>query len=281
MQQNNATTLRSMLEGLPTEELDKMLNAELKKSAADADANAVRMILRVLEDREKDHPVVITPGIELAWKKYQEDIAQIDSGRNIRQTIKKWAVRIASAAAVFVLITMALPQKANAETLFERIARWTSEIVELFGTQDNNDRIVEYEFKSENAGLQKLYDAVVELGVTDPVVPMWLPDGSELLEIKMISLSKKRGVLARFQVGNTELVYKIDCYDTEYSHKYHKDETVETTKEIAGVIHNIVRNNNFWTVFWNLDTVECFITIDCQEDILFTILKSIYSMEDI
>ena len=51
MKQNNVTSLRDMLEQLSTQQLDEMLSMELSKTQVDADA--IRIILDVLYQREK------------------------------------------------------------------------------------------------------------------------------------------------------------------------------------------------------------------------------------
>ena len=65
MQDNSITSLRELLESMPTEQLDQMLQEELDKKKPDG--NAVRMIIRVLREREKDMVVEITPEIQKAW----------------------------------------------------------------------------------------------------------------------------------------------------------------------------------------------------------------------
>ena len=47
-----------------------------------------------------------------------------------------------------------------------------------------------------------------------------------------------------------------------------------------GVIHNLFRNEELWTVVWTRDNVECSVFIDCQEDALRRVLESIYVMEE-
>ena len=59
MKQNNVTSLRDMLEQLSTQQLDEMLSMELSKNQVDADA--IRIILDVLYQREKGNEPEITP----------------------------------------------------------------------------------------------------------------------------------------------------------------------------------------------------------------------------
>ena len=41
---------------------------------------------------------------------------------------------------------------------------------------------------------QQLYNAVTELGITQPVVPMWLPDGFALTSLKTFNSDKEERI---------------------------------------------------------------------------------------
>lgn len=276
MRDNSITSLRELLEKMPTAQLDQMLQEELDKEKPDG--NAVRMILRVLREREKDMPVEITPEIQEAWEKYRRNTAAIDS-REGKRRIPGWLIRIGSVAAILAVMIFAVPQEADAESLFEKLARWTDSVVDFFSPDKANDNLLEYEFTSDNPGLQQVYEAVKELGITVPVVPTWLPEGYELVEFKKIETSQKKNVIANFSSSQNAIVFKVDIFDEDVSHKYHRDETAFDTYEIFDVAHTILRNNNRWVVIWFRDRTECFLTLDCQENALYEILNSIYVTE--
>lgn len=277
MKIDNRTHLREILQRMPTEQLDELLNEQIR--AKEGDGEIVRQILRILREREKGCPVPMTRETEEAWEEYRQNVAQLDEKSSRSGSLRSWTLRAASTAAVLLLLFTVLPQQAQAESLWEKLVRWTSGIVEFFGPGDNEDRILEYEFKTDNPGLQQVYDAVVELGVAESVVPMWLPEGSELLECKIVETSRKHGLIATFMSDSSEIIYTMDIYDEEYSHKYHKNEAPAEEYERAGVIHTVIRNNNRWIVFWYRDNSEFSIAVDCQENILYKILESIYSTE--
>lgn len=276
MQPNNITSLREMLEQMSTEQLDAMLNKELRGESVDG--NSVRMILRILREREKDEPVEITPEIQKAWDEYRQNVASLENQHSGRA--RKWLIRAASAAAVLILLISVVPRQAEADSLFERLARWTEDVVEFFSSDDDESRLTNYEFKTEDPGLQQVYDAVVELGITEPVVPMWLPDGYELSECSVRTTDVKKFLYARFLDKDFEITYKINLYDSEPSHFYHKDGTDLEKIEIEGTTYNIMKNEDLWVVIWTKNNIECSIYVDCQEDILYKILGSIYVMEE-
>jgi len=275
MELNNVTSIRQMLEQMSTESLREMLDKELHTEPMNDDA--IRLLLSILRERRKDVPAEMTPNLERAWEKYQRDTDKIWKESRRSRRIRSWAMRAAAAAAVLVLVLVPIvPQEAGAESLWEALTRWTTQIVEFFGPKDNDHRIETYAFKTDNPGLHQVYDAVVELGVTDPVVPMWLPEGYELGELEVIQHPAKTRVHSLFRNGESPIVFCVDVYNADVSRKYQKDETNADYYEYSGVIHQILQNVDNNTVVWSINSVECFLAIDCQEEILEEILKSIY-----
>jgi len=275
MESNNVTSIRQMLEQMSTESLREMLDKELHTEPVNDDA--IRLLLSILRERRKDVLAEITPNLERAWEKYQRDTDKIwESSRRNRQ-IRSWAMRAAAAAAVLVLLLVPIvPQEVGAESLWEALTRWTTEVVEFFGPKDNDHRIETYAFKTDNPGLQQVYDAVVELGVADPVVPMWLPDGYELVEIKRVQYPAKTRVHSLFRNAESPIVFCVDVYDANVARTYQKDETDAVYYEHSGVVHQILQNYDNSMVVWSCDNVECLLVLDCQEEILEEIIKSIY-----
>lgn len=279
MQKNDMASLRDYLETLPTEQLDAMLDKELHSEVMDD--HAVRMILSILREREKDFPVVITPEIETAWRKYQKDTAKLNGSPAQRGKLRVWFLQTVSAAAVILAVLLAIvPQRAQAESIWERLVNWSDSIFEFIHPGAEQAAPEKYVFRTDNPGLQQVYDAVVELGITEPVVPMWLPEGYELLEYEAKSVPSKKYVYARFSDGSSKIIFKVNAYNIDVPNPYQKDETQVTSLEKNGMTYNIMQNKQMWVVIGTKDNLECSFEIDCQEDTLYRILESIYTMED-
>lgn len=272
MKEFNNTSLRETLEQLPTLELDAMLRAELEKEPPDE--HAVRLILKVLREREADYPVETNEQIDKAWREYEKKTAP--DHPNFRTPLLK-------AAAILLicgLLLFTLPQEASAGSFFDRITAWTESIFELFSPSDSGKVQKEYVFRTEHPGLQELYDTVTELGVTVPVVPMWLDEGYELADCKVINTPVATRVTATFLHRNDAAMLEINVFSQNAPAEYHKNEPDAKKYESNSVIHNVFRNEELWTVVWTKENIECFLTIDCQEDVLYQILDSIYTMEE-
>lgn len=274
MKLHNVTGLRESLEQLQTEELQTMLQSELERDPPDPDS--VRLILSVLEDRESQTNQQLTEQKEAAWQKYQKKIAQLQ-----KKPSKHWNVLAKAASVVLIagILIATIPGQAQAETFWEMLQRWSNSVLEYF----DRDRVrveEDFIFHTDNDGLQQVYDAVVELGVIEPVVPMWLPDEYSLAELETLETPALKRIYARFIYNDKEITYKLDFFSSVPTHQYYKDDTHYETYEREGATYNLAQNGGWQIAVWAKDNIECSITIDCQEDTLRRILNSIYVMED-
>lgn len=269
------TLLYEMLSEWTTSQLDERLAQELHKETVDEET--VRTILAVLREREKEKPVEITPQIQSAWEKYQKDSVVVPKLKPKR--IPTGLLRAASICIVIVLLFSLIPTNAQADNFWERMARWTNEVFEFFSPHAKQAVQESYVFTTDNPGLQQVYDAVINMGIAEPVVPMWLPNEYSLIECSVVEEPNCKFIHAKFCNGQNEFLLEIRHTSAVIPGQYEKDNTEIKQKEILGIVHYIMRNNDRWNVAWNRDNLDCFFTIDCQESILYDILMSIYILE--
>ena len=273
--ENMIDLLRSLKE-MSSEQLSRLIQEETAKECPNDEL--VLMALDILEEREKERPIKLGHKGKAAWKNYQSKIRS----RN-RKTVLIWKplMQVASVVLVITLLFALLPTQANAETWWERLARWTNDFFSFLSTDESELPEENYVFRTNNEGLQQLYDSVVKLGISDPVVPMWLPDEYNLSELKVESTPKKEYVVTSFSNGDSELVIKICIIKDNNPNKYHKDRSDVDEYECYGITHNIIQNEEITITTWTKDNIECSIFIDCQEDILFRIIDSIYRWRNV
>jgi len=276
MRKDNNGHLRPELEQMPTQQLNELLHKELEKESVDGDL--VRLIMQLLEVRESKDEPELNEACIAAWEQFKancaEDRKSIGSQPPARN--RNWMVRAAAVAAALVILVFAVPAVSGAGNVVEMFSRWTGSIFDLF-----NPNAVQpaYVFKTEHQGLQQVYDTVSQLGITQPVVPMWIPDGYELVELKTTNTPSKVKVYAILAKDESIIVITVELYGTNTPHKY-ETEVAETTEvEIGEVTHYIERNDGAYVAVWFRDNLECSLTVDCQEDTLFEMLRSIYKME--
>lgn len=273
MKFDNLAALRENMERMETQQLDTMLHEELRKEQPDG--QLIRLIGSVLRERERDTIPEITPEIQKAWELYQMKTEQHSRSKRVRT----YVVRAASLILVLLTLAALLPREAEAMNIFERFIAWTSDVFSLLSPAESRKQEEPYEFRTDNPGLQEVYDKVTELGVTVPVVPSWLPEGYELVECSVTETPVKTYLFARFSNGEMDVVYQLDKYAGNVTSSYTKDGKVIRVVEMNGIEHTLINNNELLVAIWAVENLECTIVIDCQENELKHILKSIYTME--
>lgn len=261
------------LEQLDSQQLEEMLHAETQKETPDDDL--VLQILDILKKRDAEKPIELGPKSQVAWKKYQAKAR----ARGRKSVIRMgWIVKAASFVLIAGLMGAAfLPKDATAGSFWKILTSWTEDFFqyENIGAEETEPK--EYVFQSDNPGLQQVYEAVVEeLGITEPVVPMWLPGEPVLKEIKVVETPVLKSIHAIFDADNGEIVLLFDKMMKDVSPSFNKTEESIEEFEINGIKHNFICNNEHWIISWANQNIKCSIYIDCQGDILKDIVKSIY-----
>ena len=275
MKFDNMAALREMLERKETQQLDDLLLDELRKD--DPNGELIRMIGSILQERDRDNRPDINENIRQAWEQYQEKQPPV---HRKPKPVTGFLLKVASVLLVLFALLAIMPQEAKAMNFFERFIAWTEDIFSLISPAESGRQAEEYVFRTENPGLQEVYDTVVELGITTPVVPMWIPEGYELAECKVTETPSSNYLFARFFDGNTQLVYQLNIFSDNYTHRFYKDGTEIRVEERNGIDHTIIQNYDMLVAVWTIDNIQCSIGLNCPEETMIRILDAIYTMEE-
>lgn len=264
------TCLQKAFEEMSTAQLDEQLQQELQKE--EPEAEVVLGIMRVLQDREADYPIVITREVCEAWEKYKEKTAP--SKKKSRK--RAWVVSVAAVAAVVCIVLMAIPRMVGAESVFDVLFRWTESVFEFFTPeQDATNPPVDYVFETDNLGLQQLYDEVTALGATDQIVPMWVPDGYELSELKVTPIPNGNKVHAKLEKDSRVML--VTYWIGSGMHVQHEKEDLGIeTYECSDISHFIMDNGENFSVTWEAKDAACSLSADLEKEDLYKVIDSIY-----
>lgn len=273
MKERNMTFRREELENLSTLELDRILRKELDRDTPDRET--VLLALSILEERDPTDSENRPEGAEEAWERL---LNRPKISSKPAKKPAKWLGAVAAAAVVALVLLIAIPQSAGAENIFQIIGRWTRDI---FNLSDGTERQIQddYVFQTDHEGLQQLYDAVVAQGITDPVVPMWIPDEYELLQLDTFLQQDKPKVFAQFTEDNKYIHINIEVHSLEEANTYPKDDTDAEEYEQNTICFYIVSNEDTWKAIWYSGIVECAITTNDAGETLYQILNSIHGEE--
>ena len=258
---------------MPTAQLDEVLQQELRKE--NPTEEVVLGIMRIIQEREEDCPVEITEEIHDAWEQYSKKTATPKKTNQKRM----WFVS-AVAAAVICIVILAIPQKVGAESILDAFFRWTESVFEFFTpAQDATNPPVEYVFQTDNPGLQQLYDKVTELGVTEPIVPMWVPEGYALTELKTTQMPNGSKVHATLQLNNSSITLSYRISVEIMPILYEKEMSSVEAYEASDVHHFIMDNDENILVTWIVNGAECSISTDLEKEDVYNMIRSIYRRE--
>lgn len=284
MKKENMTCQREALEVLSSARLEEMLKAELNKDGMDE--NLVLLILNILEHREVDGLIIDPADMEAVWTQFQGSHPALAPPRTKdvpaakRTGPRRWLCRLAVAAAVLCVMILVTPKAMGAENIFTIIGRWTQDVFAFFSSFGTEQTIQGYAFETDHPGLRQIYDAVAELGVTKPVVPTWVPEGYELKELKAAPMREGMKIYGRLIKGDSTIILSYEFYSEAVSNTYEKNQENAAVYEFADVKHYIMSNEEWWTAAWAVEDLECSVATDQSKEILYEILRSIYTEGD-
>lgn len=256
---------------LPTEQVQGILHEELRKERKND--KKILMLLEVLEEREIGGCV---PDHGEAWrlfvKRYHTKMAPGDTHRQCNW--RRWWGIMAASVAIFLVVSFGIPKVSGYDNIFELIASWADDFLVL-SNSSNEDAQSEYVFKTDNSGLQKVYDAVTEMGVIDPVVPTWLPEGYELVELEDSFMNGYTKVCARFACGKAEILLSYQVYHQHHPSQLPKDEKTAEKYEHNGMVYSFFSNEDNCTAVSNTGNFIYLLSIDESKEILLKVINSI------
>ena len=274
MKDINTSFHREELEKLPAPELEKILFAELDSESTDRDT--VLQILSILKDRDSTEQADCPVDAEEAWDKYLKDRNKtMHDVPVVRPKPRRWLGLVAAAVTVVFVLLMTVPQAVGADSIFDIIGRWTKNLFG-FSHSSSNAPTEEYVFQTDNPGLQQIYDAVAGLGVTQPVVPTWVPEGYALTELLTREQRISTKVVARLCRDDRYIVITFEIYGSGASNKYPKDSDSAELYEPAEIKHYIMTNEGHWSSMWNNENAECMIATNDSKEVLYEVVDSIY-----
>lgn len=277
MEGNNVPYTPEALSRLPREELRHLLADELNKDTSDIDDVFVRLLLSELNIRGTDPAFCDDETVDTACEKFRMDTENTQKPQ--KRGYQRWMLAAASIVLVLCILFFALPGTAQADDVQDVLSWWSDSVFRFF-KQGKQINVQTYVYETDHPGLQQIYDTVTELGITEPVVPSWIPDGLELAELKPIQTAADHGVFAKLLSKKQHILILMTLRTGEMTLQHEKDESLVNIWDLAGCEHYVVSNENERIVTWVKNGVECILSTDCPEEDVYKIIKSIYTSED-
>lgn len=289
---------RVTLEEMTTAELEELLRQDFNAPEGGAgDMAKLYRAAEVLAGREPD------PGsADRAWERFQENYLPFGQARSAlyedggapssdaapgrrRSPFLRWRKRGLLAAAVLVLLLLSVSVTAAAEgqDFWRHLARWTDDDVRLAPEQILHTDQDDIHIPEEEKEYADMWEALADCGLARPVVPQWLPEGFEQIELAAITgFPDELLYQAAYRRNEEALVFFVAVHLPreeglqDSTGTFQKDEGDPEPYEAGGVTHMLFTNAGRASAVWVNGPAECAISGDITMDELRQVIDSIY-----
>lgn len=302
MAESNQTNKYAYLSRLSTKELEAILRADAESPKAGND-EAISYILEVIEQREREHPSGSFPDIDSSWKEFQtiyntpegadqslypseeEDVlhtkpmqAEARQRRILRRPL------LVAAIIVLLIASLTIPV-AGYGNLLEMIGSWTADQFTFITTgyrkdSSSDEADVNKEVSSDSQIGAELRQVLQDYGITESVVPSWLPDGFKLIGDVSVQEYPDFGEINFFayyeDYDNSCTLNITQTASSFQSRVYEKGSEVPEIYTVGNVDYYIIENTDSIMAAWYVDDLECSINTTMSKSELKRVLDSIY-----
>ena len=267
-------TLHNRLEKLAVPELEELLRESLAKDCKNY--ILIYQILELLKSKTKPLP-------ELSQQEIDDAMMLFEKCRPAPITQKKiftWRMRLAITAAVLCLLTFFFPVASAVSFIQEIFAKWNDKFFWFETSETTATTTDTYVFQTDNPGLQQLYETVTELGITQPVVPMWLPEGYDEYMIDESIHSNRNKISACFKKSDKAIIYLIEQKENIQTES-HKNFNEPKSWTIMDTRYFYFENTNRVKVVWTTGDYVMMIAAPIDYTTMYSIVKSIYYINEV
>ena len=287
------------LDQLSTRELREILRADID-SPESGDDEAIFYILEVMERREREHPSDASSDLDRCWNDFQtlyhtpegagrslyptedpkEETPQVSAHGRRRV---RWVVLAAVVALLVVSLTVPVAGFAN---LFEMIGTWTAQQFTTISSKEGPGGYTEdfegAQIFEENVG-DELRQVLAEYGITEAVVPTWMPEGFKIqgeVFVEEMAASKQLHLFAVYSNGTDSVSISITKHGSKAESKIYEKTVEQPESYVAGgVKYYLFRSSDnliSWSAICYNGNLECILNTTLSESVLKQIIDSIY-----
>lgn len=274
--QNRGIGDLSKYDAMTTEELEEILRLDAQApEEQESDTEMILYVMEVLAARKRNNGHTGKTALEAYESFKQNYMPEVDNIETRSKASTKTSIAFprwlrsltATAAVLAILLVGSVTAQAFGLHIWEAVVRWTQETFQ-FGEWGNPNVDIPY------ASLQ---EAIEKGNVPRFLVPTWIPDGYEMVEITVdrSPVAKKYG--AKYTKGDQFLTITVrDYLDNVPVYVEQSDGLVEEY-EVAGVTYYLFENYDNVKAVWIVDSYECYIsgnvTIEELKQMIDSIVK--------
>lgn len=269
----------SKYDSMATEDLEQILRSDVDAPAGhESDTEFLLYIMGVLADRKRNSNSADHTALE-AFESFKRNYLPCNSNADVLKAVGKsakkttyWLRRITVAAAILVVILCtSLTAKALGVDIWNVVASWANETFH-FAREGQVDMS---EPSPEDAiAYGSLQEILSANGRDFKLIPAWIPDGYELVEIKTDETPMQETYIAIY--SNADKIFKINVksYLNADPEKIEISDNLQEIYEVGGTEYYIFKDNKQYRVTWISNNFECYLTGELTKDEVLKIIES-------
>lgn len=251
----------SRYDSLSTEELQEILRKHAHGELdTEPDTDELFEIMEVLSVRRRQQEPQAFRSDEEALTEFRQHYMPKEKAEAKPKVIKFPNRFLRTVAAVLaVVLIVALSTSITAEALhidiWGKFATWTKEIFQF--TDEPQGTTAANPEKENNIELKSLQDALVQAGITEKLVPSWMPEGYISKDLQIMSSPRVCNVSAVYEKDGSELVINFRQTIGVPAHQVEKNDDLLEVYVVAGIEYYIFSNTETLQVAWSVGEFEC------------------------
>lgn len=276
----------SRFDSMTNGELEEILRLDAQNiEGEESDTEMLLYVMEVLAHRKRnDGNISKTP--EEALKSFQKNYLPCNDDADHPEESDKLTVlprtgkgrkgfkrTIAGAAAAFAIVIFgSVTANAFGFDIWDIFIRWTQETFNFSNSVQESVPAPQVDSDLEEGSLDVL---LKEYGISQAVIPAWVPEGYELEDIIVDETPLRKEVLVVYMQGEKALKISIISYVNSDPEQIEKSDISFETYDSHGITYYIFMDNNLLQAVWNTDKYECYISGAITTDEMKAIINSI------
>lgn len=165
---------------------------------------------------------------------------------------------IAAMLTIVIFIGATFTASAAGFDIWEIIGKWTKETFHFGYAGTADDTITpSSEFEYPCASLQEALD---QCNITSALVPTWVPEGYNEIDVEVVQTPKQRWFTATYENGNKTVRIRIADYLDSYPMQIEQDDSILEIYHNNGITYYFFDNGGLLQAVWHNQNYECFIS---------------------
>ena len=270
--QNRGNVDFAQYDSMATEELEEILRLDAEMpDGQESDTDKILYIMEVLAERKRNNGHAGKTALEAYESFKQNYMPEADNNILPMQTKRRASHRVrrltAAAAVLAILLVGSVTAKAFGFNVWKAVIQWTQETFH-FGDWGNSNADNSQQFIS-------LQEALEEGNTPTWLVPTWIPDGYELIDVTVEQSPKEKAYKAIYTNEEQSLKIIVRDYLDGIPVYIEQNEGLVEEYQMLGTTYYLFENNKQVQAAWIVDSCECIIFGDVTIDDLKAMINSI------